>query len=76
MVVIAIIAAQIAFSILPADAQELFATSVSNYSILRYNGTTGAFVDAFVPPGSGGLVEPRVTAQAKAGMVSLPSKAL
>jgi DNA-binding beta-propeller fold protein YncE len=23
--------------------------------LLRYNGTTGAFIDTFIPPGSGGL---------------------
>ena len=27
-------------------------------SILRYNGTTGEFIDAFIPPGSGGLTSP------------------
>jgi hypothetical protein len=26
--------------------------------VLRFNGTTGAFIDAFVPPGSGGLSNP------------------
>jgi hypothetical protein len=26
--------------------------------VLRYNGTTGAFIDVFVPPGSGGLNNP------------------
>ena len=29
-----------------------------NGSVLRYNGTTGAFIDQFVTPGSGGLVGP------------------
>jgi len=27
-------------------------------SVLRYNGTTGAFIDQFVPPGSGNLAGP------------------
>ena len=27
-------------------------------SILRYNGTTGAFIDVFIAPGSGGLTAP------------------
>lgn len=26
--------------------------------VLRYDGTTGAFIDAFVAPGSGGLDDP------------------
>ena len=30
----------------------------TNSTVLRYDGTTGAFIDAFVPPGSGGLVIP------------------
>ena len=39
----------------------VYVTSATNPSnagpreVLRYNGTTGAFIDAFVPPGSGGL---------------------
>jgi hypothetical protein len=33
-------------------------TASSSNAILRYNGTTGAFIDAFVPSGSGGLDGP------------------
>ena len=37
----------------------LYVTSIAvtntRGSVLRYNGTTGAFIDAFVPSGSGGL---------------------
>src|SRR5262245_55197758 len=33
--------------------------SPGSRSILRYNGTTGAFISAFVPSGSGGLNAPR-----------------
>lgn len=36
----------------------LSATVFSN-SILRYDGQTGVFIDAFVPSGSGGLYDPR-----------------
>jgi streptogramin lyase len=31
----------------------------SSSSVLRFSGTTGEFIDAFVPPGSGGLSGPR-----------------
>ena len=34
---------------------QLFVTSRDTNSILRYDGSSGAFVDAFVPPGSGGI---------------------
>ena len=43
---------------LPAQAQELFVSSVFTDQVLRYNGTTGAFIDAFVTAGSGGLNGP------------------
>jgi streptogramin lyase len=33
----------------------LYVSSQDNDRILRYDGTTGAFIDAFVPAGSGGL---------------------
>jgi hypothetical protein len=33
-------------------------TASSSNAVLRYNGTTGAFIDAFVPSGSGGLDGP------------------
>jgi hypothetical protein len=36
----------------------LLVSSVSTDSVLRYNGVTGSFVDAFVPTGSGGLFLP------------------
>ena len=36
----------------------LYVASLFNGSIRRYNGTTGAFIDAFVPPGGGGLSGP------------------
>src|SRR5437868_3680468 len=36
----------------------LLVTSFSSNAVLRYDGVTGNFVDAFVPPGSGGLVQP------------------
>jgi hypothetical protein len=33
----------------------LYVSSYGSSSVLRYNGTTGAFINAFVPTGSGGL---------------------
>lgn len=33
----------------------LYVGNVANQSIMRFNGTTGAFIDTFVPAGSGGL---------------------
>ncbi|HOW74271.1 MAG TPA: PEP-CTERM sorting domain-containing protein [Phycisphaerae bacterium] len=36
----------------------LYAASFSNNQILRYNGMTGAYMDAFIPAGSGGLIAP------------------
>ncbi len=41
-----------------SNAQELFVGSVLSNEILRYNGRTGAFIDAFVTAGSGGLEKP------------------
>src|SRR5712691_6293883 len=40
-------------------AADLFVSSEITHSVLQYNGTTGAFVTAFVPSGSGGLVGPQ-----------------
>jgi hypothetical protein len=38
---------------------DLYVSSAGTNSILRYDGTTGAFLGAFVPSGSGGLDHPR-----------------
>ena len=38
--------------------RDLYVTSAGTNSVLRYDGATGAFVDAFVPTGSGGLYDP------------------
>jgi DNA-binding beta-propeller fold protein YncE len=37
----------------------LYVNSQDNNSVLRYDGTTGAFIDAFIRSGSGGLSTPR-----------------
>ncbi len=37
-----------------AQAIDLLVSSLGTDSVLRYDGTTGAFIDAFVPAGSGG----------------------
>jgi streptogramin lyase len=39
---------------------QLYVSSAGSDSILRYDGTSGAFIDAFVPKGSGGLKSPEV----------------
>jgi DNA-binding beta-propeller fold protein YncE len=36
----------------------MYVTSAATDNVLRYDGITGAFIDAFVPPGSGGLNDP------------------
>ena len=41
-----------------AGATDLFVSSLNSNSVLQYNGTTGAFINAFVPFSSGGLLEP------------------
>ncbi|MEH2314250.1 MAG: hypothetical protein V7K35_23255 [Nostoc sp.] len=37
----------------------LYVSSILTNNVLRYNGKTGAFIDTFVPAGSGGLGKPR-----------------
>ena len=41
-----------------AQAADLLVSSVGTFEVLRYDGTTGAFLGAFVPAGSGGLANP------------------
>ncbi len=41
------------------QADDLLVSSINTDNILRYGGQTGAFIDAFVSPGSGGLDTPR-----------------
>jgi sugar lactone lactonase YvrE len=45
----------------PAIAQdsELLVNDYANDRVLRYDGTTGMFIDVFIPAGSGGLNEPQ-----------------
>jgi len=40
------------------NAQELYLNSQNTDEVLRYNGTTGAFMNAFVSMGDGGLNRP------------------
>src|SRR5690348_10418837 len=42
-----------------AQAGDLFVSSYYTHSILRYDGSTGAFLGTFVTSGSGGLSYPR-----------------
>src|SRR5262245_891808 len=46
---------------LPVAAQglKLLVLDYLNNRVLRYDGVTGAFIDVFVPNGSGGLAEPQ-----------------
>jgi len=48
-------------SSLPAAAQsnDLFVIDAANNRVLRYNGSTGVFLNVFIPPGSGGLQTPQ-----------------
>jgi hypothetical protein len=39
-------------------AADLLVVSTGTNEVLRYDGATGAFIDAFVTAGSGGLVDP------------------
>ncbi len=41
-----------------AEASTLYVGSFNNSSVLRFNGETGAFIDEFIPSGSGGLTAP------------------
>src|SRR5260221_133959 len=41
-----------------ALGQNLYVASLNGSSVLKYNGTTGACINAFVPMNSGGLVNP------------------
>jgi len=49
--------AVVCLTTLPAQAAMLVSSSLNN-SVLRYDDTTGAFIDAFVASGSGGLSHP------------------
>jgi len=37
----------------------LYVVGTGNNGVLRYNGTTGAFIDNFIASGSGGLSSPQ-----------------
>jgi WD40 repeat protein len=45
-------------SVTPAAVQNLYVASSSSVQVLQFNGSTGAFVNTFVPAGSGGLTLP------------------
>ena len=45
--------------LLPRPAAADLLVSSNHQEVLRYDGSTGAFLGAFVPAGSGGLDEPR-----------------
>jgi hypothetical protein len=48
-------------------------TASSSNAVLRYNGTTGAFIDAFVPSGSGGLDGPAGWPSGRTGTSTWPA---
>jgi DNA-binding beta-propeller fold protein YncE len=37
----------------------LYVASIQTNSVIRFDGTTGDYIDDFIPPGSGGLARPR-----------------
>jgi len=54
-----LIVSVLALGALPGPVSaELFVSSFLTDQVLRYNGTTGAFIDIFVTAGSGGLDGP------------------
>lgn len=57
---------------LPAPTNLLVA-GLGSHNVLRYDGTTGAFIDTFIPPGSGGLSLPRGIAIGSDGNVYVSS---
>src|SRR5262249_1424158 len=48
--------------------------SDGTHSVLRYNGTTGAFIGAFVPPGSGGLTDPAFLTFTRPAVTPIPAQ--
>jgi DNA-binding beta-propeller fold protein YncE len=56
-----------------AFSQDLLVTSFFTNSVLRYDGKTGDFVDAFIPPASGGLDGPNGLLVAPNGSVFVSS---
>jgi streptogramin lyase len=57
-----------------ALATRLVVSSEFSHSILRYDGASGAFVDTFVPSGSGGLDQPTGVTQGPDGNFYVSSK--
>jgi len=56
------------------NAQELYVSSGDTDEVLRYNGTTGAFIDVFVSAMSGGLNGPNfLVFQGGSQNVSIPT---
>jgi WD40 repeat protein len=51
----------------------LYVASFFSQNIVRYNGITGAFIDVFVPPGSGGLAAPNGMTFGPDGNLYVPS---
>lgn len=46
------------FPVLPLWASDLLVTAQISGNVLRYDGTTGNFIEEFIPSGTGGLTEP------------------
>jgi streptogramin lyase len=59
LMVVLVVAAFIIIPPLLAHAADLFVASKNTNSVLRYDGQTGDFIEAFVPSNSGGLQLPR-----------------
>ena len=52
----------------------LYVTDYSHHRVLRYKGATGAFLDVFIPAGSGGLSGPRGLAFGPDGMLYIANR--
>jgi sugar lactone lactonase YvrE len=46
-------------SLVPAQSTDLFVIDAGNNRVLRYDGSTGGFLNEFISPGSGGLLTPQ-----------------
>jgi Calx-beta domain len=55
-------------------AADLYVVGTSSDAVYRYDGRTGAFIDTFVPPSSGGLDQPRDLAFGPDGSLYISSE--
>lgn len=71
---ILVIVSVLALGALPCPVSaDLFVSSYNSDQVLRYNGTTGAFLDAFVAAGSGGLDGPTFLVFSSSSSAAIPT---